>query len=144
MKQEELKYWLDPNDITDEMILKRCRCPRDAIRLTRDCSPLTDKEIIAYIKKRTQYEYQQSHFTEALSVGGRKNFDPDHVPILEEACENRIYTRYVALSRNCILKPRKDAYELALEAATAKYDQLNTKYEALLEAISVKGTVVQR
>lgn len=139
MTQQGLKYHLDADDVTDELIQRRCRSLRGAIRLCRDCSPLTDKEIIDEIHKRTGYEYQQSHFTEALN-GGKKNFDPDHISVLEEICSNWIPTRYMALSKNCELKRKKTALELELEARTAEADEYRKKYEYAIEALrAVKG-----
>ncbi|MCE5208981.1 MAG: hypothetical protein LLG42_11815 [Chloroflexi bacterium] len=137
MAQEALNFVVDPDDVTDELIVRKCKSLRNALRLCRDCSPLTDKEIINEIKRRTNYEYQQSHFTEGLN-GGRKNIDPDHIAVLEDICFNWIPTRYMALSRNCELRPKKEAYEIALERERAEREKIQLKYETLMEAIAVK------
>lgn len=136
MAQESLNFVVNPNDVTDELILKRCKSVRNALRFCRDCSAFTDKEIIEEIKKRTGYEYQHSHFTEALN-GGRKNIDPDHIPILEEICNNAIPTRYLNLIRNCEMKPKKEAYQIAYEQEKAEREKYQIRYETLLESISV-------
>ena len=137
MAQEALSFVLNSQDVTDELIVRRCKSLRHALRLCRDCSPLTDKEIINEIKLRTGYEYQQSHFTESLN-GGRKNLDPDHIAVLEDICSNWIPTRYLALSRNCVLKPRKEAYEIALERKAEECEILRLQNQTLLEAIAVR------
>lgn len=137
MTQEGLQFHLNTDDVTDELIIRRCKSYRNALRLCRDCSPLTDKEIIHEIKKRTGYEYQQSHFTEGLN-GGRKNIDPDHIPILEDICSNWIPTRYLVLSRNCMMKPRKEALEIALERKMEECERLKLQRDTLLEAMTVR------
>lgn len=139
MIQQTLKYYLGADDVTDDLIQKRCRSLRNAIRLCRDCSPLTDKEIIDELHKRTGYEYQQSHFTEALN-GGKKNFDPDHIPVLEDICSNWIPTRYLALHRNCELKRKKEALEIELDHEREEKEEYRKKYEYAIEALrAVKG-----
>lgn len=137
MAQEALNFAVNPNDVTDDLILRKCKSLRSALRFCRDCSPLTDKEIIDEIRKRTGYEYQHSHFTEALN-GGRKNIDPDHIPVLEDICNNAIPTRYLTLIRNCEMKPKKEVYEMAFERERAEREKIQLKYETLMEVISVK------
>ncbi len=132
--QEPLKYHLNAEDVTDDLIMKRCKTTRQAIRLCRDCSPLTDKEIINELHKRTGYEYQQSHFTEALN-GGNKNFNPDHIPALEDICSNWIPTRFMALYRNCELKRKKEALEIELEKERADKEEYKKKYEYAIQAL---------
>jgi hypothetical protein len=134
MHQEALNFVLNSEDVADDLILRRCKSVRDSLKLCRDCCPLTDKEIIHQLKIRTKYEYQQSHFTEALN-GGRKNFDPDHIPHLEDICGNWIPTRYMNLRRHHVMKPRKEAYEILLENKDKECERLRLQNETLLEAL---------
>jgi hypothetical protein len=133
MTQQPLRYYLNSEDVTDDLIMKRCKSLGNAVRLCRDCSPLTDKEIIDAISERTGYEYQLSHFSEALN-GGKKNFAPDHIPVLEDVCSNWIPTRYMALSRNCELKRKKEALEIELDAVRTERDELQKRYDITIEA----------
>jgi hypothetical protein len=130
MNQESLQFVLNPEDVTDSLITKKCKTLRNALRLCRDCCPLTDKEIIEELRKKTGYEYQQSHFTEALN-GGHKNFDPDHVRPFEDVCSNWIPTRYLVLSRGCEMKPKKEALELKVEALEKQLEQERVQHEAI-------------
>lgn len=102
-------------DITDDLILRRCRNLRDAVRLCRDCSPLSDDEILYELEKRTGRKLQKSHFSEALNGMNNRNFPLELIQELENICGNIIPTRYMALSRNFELKPKKEAWELENE-----------------------------
>ena len=109
--QARINFTLKPEDVTDELILRRCRNLKDAVRLCRDCSPLSDDEILLAIEKRTSRKIQKSHFSESLNNHDGRNFPPDLIQILEDVCENLIPTRYMALSRNQELRPKKEAWE---------------------------------
>jgi hypothetical protein len=141
MNQEALKFVINPADVTDELIIRKCKTLRNALRLCRDCSPLTDKEIIDELKKRTGYEYQQSHFSEGLN-GGRKNIDPDHIPILEDICSNWIPTRYIAISRNCELRPRKEAWEIENDQLRSELQQERIQHEAIKSFLKEIGAKI--
>lgn len=113
--QAKLEFVVKPEDVTDELILKRCKSPQDAIKLCRDCSPLADKEILAEIAHRSgDKEVEKSHFSEWMS--GARNFPPKYIQLLEDICGNWIPTRYMALSRNQELRPKREAWELENES----------------------------
>lgn len=83
-----------------------------------------DKEIIDGIKKRTGHEFQKSHFSE--TINGTRSFPPRYIQVLEDVCENLIPTRYMALSRNQELRPKKEAWQLEndrLRLALAEKDR---------------------
>ena len=125
--QPKIDFSVKPEDVTDELILKRCKHPGDAIRLCRDCSPLSDDEIIFEIEKRTGRKIQKSHFSEALN--GHRNFWPRLIPVLEDICDNWIPTRYMALSRNQELKPKKEAWEIENEKLKGEIERLKNERE---------------
>jgi hypothetical protein len=131
--QGELKYSLTAEDISDEMILKRCgTSTRKALRLCVDCSPKDDKEIIAELKQKTGYEYQLSHFSEGLN-GGKKNIDPDHIPVIEEICGNWIPTRFLVITKQHEMKPKKAALELENERLRKALDDERKRNETIVE-----------
>lgn len=115
MQQPKIDFNLKAEDVTDELILKRCKNLKDAIKLCRDCSPLSDDEILFEIEKRTSRKIQKSHFSEALNGTNGRNFPPELIQTLEDICDNWIPTRYMALSRNQELKPKKEAWEIENE-----------------------------
>lgn len=127
--QPKIDFTVKLEDVTDELILRRCKHLGDAIRLCRDCSPLSDDEIIFEIEKRAGKKIQKSHFSEALN--GHRNFWPSLISDLEDICENLIPTRYMALSRNQELKPKKEAWELENEKLKAEIERL--QYEREIE-----------
>lgn len=118
MSDKASLFTITPDDVTDDLILRRCKNFRDAIRLCRDCSPLTDKEIVDEFEKRGGKKMQRPHFVDALN-GGIHNVPPENIPLLEDICENWIPTRYMALSRNQELRPKKEAWELENERLKA-------------------------
>lgn len=113
--QAKIDFTIRPEDVTDELILKRCKNLRDAIKLCRDCSPLSDDEILYEIEKKTGRKLQKSHFSEAINGWSGRNFPPELIQTLEDVCGNWIPTRYMALSRNQELRPKKEAWELENE-----------------------------
>lgn len=113
--QEKLDFITKAEDVTDDLIMRRCKNLDDAINLCRSCSPLNDKQIIEQIGKLSgDNEMQKSHFSEAMNGCGR-NFPPRYIKYLEDICFNWIPTRYMALSRHQELKPKKEAWELENE-----------------------------
>lgn len=136
--QRQIDFVLKLSDVTDELILKRCCNLKDAIRLCRDCSPLSDDEILFEIEKRTGRKMQRSHFSEALSNSNR-NFPPDLVQVLEDICENWIPTRFMALSRKQELRPKKEALELEIDRLKEELDKEQLKNQAIHEFLKDKG-----
>ncbi len=128
--QNRLNFVVKPDDVTDDLILKRCKNLKDALKLCRDCSPLSDKEIIYEIETRSGKKIQKSHFSEALN-GGDRNFPPDLIQIFEDICENLIPTRFMALSRNQLLRPRREAWELENERLRAEIENERLEREAI-------------
>ncbi len=135
MKQDALSFRLNPEDVSDDLILKRCKNLRHAVKLCRDCSPLGDDEIVFRLDADHGVKIQRSHLVEALN-GGQRNFPLEGIQALEDLCGNTIPTRYLALSRNCELRPRKEALELEndrLRQALAEKDkeiEILAKYKA--------------
>lgn len=110
--QPKLDFTAKPEDVTDDLIVKRCRTLRDALKLCRDCSPMVDKEILDEIEKRTGRKIDKSHFSEALTPGHLRSFPTELIQVLEDICSNLIPTRYMALSRNFDLKQKREALEI--------------------------------
>lgn len=133
--QADLDFTIKIDDVTDELISKRCKTLKDAIKLCRDCCPLSDDEILYEIEKRTGRKIQKSHFSESLSDSNR-NFPPELIQTLEDICENWIPTRFMALSRNQELKPKKELLELELEKEKSEKEELKKKLEYFEELIS--------
>ncbi|MHB8109790.1 MAG: hypothetical protein ACYDHW_07130 [Syntrophorhabdaceae bacterium] len=140
MNQEALKFVLSPEDVTDDLIIRKCKNPRDAVKLCRDCSPLSDDEIRAAIEHETGRLLDKGHFSQMINGQGGRNFPPELMTVFEDVCGNWIITRYFALYRNCELKPKKEALELELENAQKEADEYRKKYEYAIEALrAVKG-----
>lgn len=138
MEEQVLNFSVNASDVTDELILKRCKSLKDAIRLCRDCSPLSDDEILYQIEKRTGKKLQKSHFTECLNTGNR-NFPPELIQVLEDICDNWIPTRYMALSRKQDLKPKKEALELEVEKLKEELEKERFKLQAISDFLKDKG-----
>lgn len=130
---------MNPADVTDELILRRCRRLRDALKLCRDCSPLDDKEIIHLIKIRTGYEFQKSHFSECVNGIGNRNFPLDLIAVLEDICGNLIPTRYMALARNCELRTRKQALEIENEQLRAELAEAKKEMQVITKFLRESG-----
>jgi hypothetical protein len=149
MKQEALQLVVNPDDVTDRLILQKCRNLRHALKLCRDCSPLSDEEIIVELEKRGK-KMQRSHFIESLNSGPR-NYPPDAIQDLEDICHNLIPTRFLALSRNCELRPKREAWEIEndrlreeIEARDRLIEQERQKTEAIADFIKrTRGQVVR-
>lgn len=131
--QEKLTFIVNAEDVTDDLILKRCKTFKDALKLCRDCSPLGDDEILFELEKRAGRKIQRSHFSESLSSHGDRNFPPELIQTLEDICENLIPTRFMALSRNQELRPMKEALELENEALRGELKKKTEEFEAIKE-----------
>ena len=125
-------------EITDDLILRRCRSVRNALRMCVDCSPYEEKEIIARLAELTGYEYQLSHFSEALN-GGKKNLDPNHIPVLEKICGNWIPTRYLVITKGNEMKPKKAALEIENERLREELDREREKNRVIAEFMKEIG-----
>lgn len=129
--QEKLTFIVKAEDVTDDLILKRCNTFKDALKLCRDCSPLSDDEILFELEKRAGRKIQRSHFSESLSSHGDRNFPPEIIQTLEDICENLIPTRFMALSRNQELRPKKEALELENEMLRDELKKKTEEFEAI-------------
>lgn len=125
-----MDFTVNEEDVTDELILKRCKTLKDALRFCRECSPLSDDEILWELEKRTGRKMQRSHFIESLH-DGKRNFPPELIQSLEDICGNWIPTRYMALSRNQELKPKKEALELENEQLRAELEEARKEMEVI-------------
>jgi hypothetical protein len=131
MMQSSMDFTVKPEDVTDELILKRCRSFRDALKLCRDCSPLVDKEILDEIDRRAARKMDKSHFSESLSGSHNRNFPPELVQILEDVCGNLVPTRYLALTRNFDLRIKRDALEIENDRLRSVIDRQSSEIEAV-------------
>lgn len=137
--QSKMDFTVKPEDVTDDLILKRCRSFRDALKLCRDCSPLVDKEILDEIEKRASRKMDKSHFSEALSGSNNRNFPPEMVQTLEDVCGNLIPTRYLAITRNFELRPKKEALEIENDQLRAELAQRDVEMDAIKKFLRETG-----
>lgn len=139
MMQARIDFTVKADDVTDHLIIQRCRSVSDSIKLCRDCSPLSDDEIIdrLVICSGREKTIQNSHFSEMLS--GKRAFPQDCIPHLEDICGNIIPTRYLALIRNQELKPRKEAWELEIEQLKKELEMERFRNEAIQDFLRDKG-----
>lgn len=131
VNQERIDFTVRIDSVTDELIIRRCCSLTDAIRLCRECSADKDEFIIDEVCKLSGREKTilPSHFSEMMA--GRRAFPPDLIQPLEDVCSNYIPTRYMALTRNQELKPKRQAWELKAEAEKKRADEAEAKLRTI-------------